>query len=69
MFVPSKCLIYLPGQDLGLKREGQGLGLIHSPPSGLWMLRCPKLQAFFESLAQGDFFHIIYSGPMQIFVY
>lgn len=74
VFVPSKCLLLSVRTGFRSKQqEGQGLGLVHSLPSGLWMLRCPTLQAFFESLAHGgffsSFFHVIYSGPMQIFVY
>lgn len=62
MFVPSKCLLLSARTGFRSKQqEGQGLGLVHSLPSGLWMLSCPTLQAFFESLAQGGFFFLLSS--------
>lgn len=57
MFVPSKYLLLFARTGFRSKQqEGLGLGLIHTLPQASECWAVPKLQAFFESLAQGDFF-------------
>lgn len=65
MFVLSKCLLLSVRTGFRSKQqEGQGLGLVHSLLSGLWMLRCPTLRAFFESLAQWGLFFFLLSSTL-----